>query len=131
MAQLQGQVEFLLEESGQENKFRAELSDYVGDLRAEVGFIKTARIVFGILATLVAFGLLTTPIVLAYTTSAVFKELPPYPKAALLIVMIAGGVLLVQALTKSVYRSAHERQKDEFIPPQIKLIHDLTKGAAE
>jgi hypothetical protein len=128
LTQLQEQVEYLLEEVGQENKFRTELSDYISDLRAEAKFIKIARIVFGGVATVVGVGLLITPVVLAFSESKVFIALPAYPKSALLIGMIAGGVLLIQAVTKSVYRSAQERQNDEFIPPQLKLIHDMTKG---
>src|SRR5947209_14179756 len=46
-ALLQEQVEYLLEEVGQENRFRTELSEYVADLKAEARFIRKARILFG------------------------------------------------------------------------------------
>jgi hypothetical protein len=129
IAFLENQLEFLAEERGLENKYLEELSQYVSDLRTEAAFIQTARKVFGVLAILTAAGLLITPVVLAYTTSGLFYTLPDYPKSVLLIGMIAGGVLLIQGLTKAVYRSAHERQSDEFIPPQIKVIHDLMHGS--
>jgi hypothetical protein len=127
-AKLQEQVEYLLEEVGQENRFRTELSEYVEDLKAEARFIRSARWVFGIISVVTALALLVTPLVLLYRPSPVFQGLETYPKAALLVGMIAGGVVLLLTLTRSVYRSAHERHSDEFIPPQIKLIHELTKG---
>jgi hypothetical protein len=65
---------------------------------------------------------------LVFRQSPAFEALHDYPKSALLIGMIAGGVALLLTLAKSVYRSAHERHSDEFIPPQIKLIHDLVSG---
>jgi hypothetical protein len=126
--QVQAQLEYLAEEVGQENKFRAELSEYVKDLRAEAKFAKTARVVFGCIATLVGLVLLTLPIILIFKSPAAFMALPPYPKAAFLIGLIAGGVLLIQGLAKAVYRPASERHSDEFIPPQVKAIHDLIKG---
>lgn len=130
VAKLQEQVEYLLEEVGQENRFRTELSEYVADLKAEAKFIRGARWTFGIISVLAALALLATPLVLLYRASPVFESLPNYPKAALLVGMIAGGVVLLLTLAKSVYRSAHERHADEFIPPQIKFIHELTKGGS-
>jgi hypothetical protein len=123
--QLQQQIEYLLEEVGQENVFRTELSTYVKELRAELDFIKTARKVFASIALIVAALLLAGPIVISIWDFAWFKALPDYPKSALIISMIAAGVVIVLTLTRSVYRSASERQSDDFVPPQIKLIHEL------
>jgi hypothetical protein len=125
IAKLQEQIEYLLEEVGQENRFRTELSEYVADLKAEAKFIRGARWVFGTVCMVAGIGLLVTPLALVFKQSPAFEKLTDYPKSALLIGMIAGGVGLLLALAKSVYRSAHERHSDEFIPPQIKLIHDL------
>jgi hypothetical protein len=131
LAEMRANVEYLLEEVGQENRFRTELSEYVADLKAEVKFIRTARIVFGIICVGAGLALLVTPLALVYVDSKVFADLHDYPKSALLIGMLAGGVGLLLTLAKSVYRSAHERHTDEFIPPQIKLIHDLVSGVTK
>lgn len=127
LAQIEAQVEFLIEERGLENAFRTEVTNYVKDLRDDAKFVKTARKIFGAIGVLAALGLLIAPAWLVYSEVGVFTTLPDYPKAAVLIGMLAGGVLLIQALVKSVYRSGHERHGDEFIPPQVKAIHELTR----
>jgi tetrahydromethanopterin S-methyltransferase subunit F len=97
LARLENTFEFEAEERGLNSRYLTELTRYIEDLRAEAQFIATARLVFGSLATVAAVGLLVAPIVLAYSAAPLFTSLPPYPKAALLIGMIAGGVLLIQA----------------------------------
>lgn len=124
-------MEYLVEELGQENRFRVELSDYVKELKGEAAFIKTARVVFGVFAIAACLFLFVAPIIICAKEYKWFTDLPEYPRAALLLGMLAAGVLILQSLVKSVYRSAAERQADEFIPPQLKLIHELmgsTKG---
>lgn len=128
LAERLDRLELLIEEAGQENKFRTELYEYVKDLRAEARFVKGARLAFGILAFVACVFCLVAPIAICIQNYPWFSELPEYPRAALLIGQLASGVLILQNLVKSVYRSAAERQADEFIPPQVKLIHELTNG---
>lgn len=121
-------IEAALEEAGLENRFRSELSDYIKDLRDEAKFVKQARKLTGLFAAVATAALFITPIVIARNHYKWFDALPPYVEAALLIGMFAAGVVLLVAITKSIFRSAHERHGDEFIPPQIKLIHEMLSG---
>lgn len=121
-------MEYLVEELGQENQFRVELSDYVKELRGEATFIKKARVIFGSVAIVACLFLFVAPIIICAKEYKWFADLPQYPRAALLLGMLAAGVLILQSLVKSVYRSGAERQADEFIPPQLKLIHEIMGG---
>jgi len=118
-------LEAALEGIGLENQFRTELSDYIKDLRRELAFVQRARYATGIYAAFAATLLFVTPVLISAFHFRWFAELPAYVEAALLIGMFAAGVLLVLAITKSVFRSAAERQGDDFIPPQLKLIHEM------
>lgn len=125
---MRDKLELLIEDQGQANKFNTELYDYVKDLRSEAKFIWWARVIFGGVAITSCVFCLVAPIVICFNNYSWFAKLPEYPRAALLIGMLAAGVLILQSLVKSVYRSASERQADEFIPPQLKLIHEMMSG---
>jgi hypothetical protein len=88
IAKLQEQIEYLLEEVGQENRFRTELSEYVADLKAEAKFIRRARWVFGFVCMVAGIFLLVTPLALVFKQSPAFEKLTDYPKSALLMAFI-------------------------------------------
>jgi hypothetical protein len=121
-------LEFFQEEIGLENRYREELNEYVKELRSESVQIREARFWIGLSSFTAAAILFALPFIITGIAPSWFTKIPDYPKAALIIGSFASGVLLLLTITKSVFRSAHERQNDEFIPPQIKIIHELMKG---
>lgn len=123
-------LEFFQEEIGLENRYREELNEYVKELRNEAAQIRQARFWVGFGSFVAAATLFALPFIISGLAPAWFTLIPDYPKAALIIGSFASGVLLLLTITKSVFRSAHERQSDEFIPPQIKIIHELMKGGS-
>lgn len=123
-------MEGALEQVGLASKYQTELANYVSDLRNEAADIKTARKIVGGTALVASGVLFITPVAIASIGPTWFTALPVYLGASLIIGMFAAGVLLITAMARAVFRSAHERQADEFIPPQIKQIHELSKVAS-
>ena len=134
MAEMGARIEKLenaLEQLSLSSRYQAELAQYVTELRGEVKSTLLARRVVGAIAIACSIALFVGPIWLAGHQYSWFVALPPYVAAALLIGMLAAGVLLLTTVAKSVFRSASERQADDFIPPQIKLIHELMNGVTK
>lgn len=121
-------MEFALEQVGKTTEYQAELARYVEDLRQEAAYIQTARGVVAKAALVAAFALFFLPIAIGIARPRWFMALPETLAASLIASMFAAGVLLISTLAKAVFRSAHERQNDEFIPPQIKVIQEITKA---
>lgn len=118
-------MELALEQVALASKYQTELARYVDDLRQEVADTRAIRRRVGGVVLIGAIILFLFPIAIMMAQPPWFMHLPVYLQSAVVIAMFAAGVLLLQGLAKSVFRSAHERQGDEFIPPQVKAIHEL------
>ncbi|KTT76374.1 hypothetical protein [Sphingomonas endophytica] len=118
-------MELALEQVALASKYQTELARYVDDLRQEAADTRTIRRQVGVVVVTGAIILFLFPIAIMMAQPPWFMRLPVYLQSGVIIAMFAAGVLLLQGLAKSVFRSAHERQGDEFIPPQVKAIHEL------
>jgi hypothetical protein len=126
LAERVARMELALEQVSLASKYQTELALYVEDLRRETADTLVTRRKVSVTVLASAVILFAGPIAIMMAQPPWFMHLPVYLQSGVIIAMFAAGVLLLQGLAKSVFRSAHERQSDEFIPPQIKAIHELT-----
>ncbi|WP_294196736.1 hypothetical protein [uncultured Sphingomonas sp.] len=119
-------MELAYEQVALASRYQTELALYVEDLRREAADTLAVRRKVGATVLVSAVVLFAFPIAIMMAQPPWFMHLTVYLQSGVIIAMFAAGVLLLQGLAKSVFRSAHERQGDEFIPPQIKAIHELT-----
>jgi len=103
-------------------EFTNKVGEFVDESKQELVHLKRYR-----LAVVVFSGLLIA-FLLGFLVCAVFRDkwffllLGPYTRSAIILATLAGTIVLVTVVAKSVFKSSSERFKDELLPPHIKEI---------
>lgn len=119
------EIEMLLEQRSRASELIEETKSYINDVRSELKSLK--RIRCGIIWTIIGYIILSNGLLicLIFYKKDMMVAMGPYPTTALIVLVLSTTAVLLGKTLTGLFKTYGERNKEEFIPPQIKQMVDI------
>lgn len=118
-------IEMLLEQHSRTSELIEETKSYIKDVKSELESLKIIRYV--IIAVIIGYIILSNGLLicLIFCRNDLMVAMGPYPATALIVLILSSTAVLLGKTVTGLFKTYGERNKEEFVPPQIKQMVDI------
>jgi len=120
-------LENIIEQVGKTSEYIQSLNDYLVEKKNEIIILRWLRyIIIGFAMVFAAFSVAML-VCLVFFHKLWFYMIGPYDRGIIFVSCMAGCVVILSLLLKGAFRSIHEAEQSDLIPPSIKMAFDAVK----